>query len=290
MKNTYTLLAFALLLITFSSCSKEEEDMTRIEVNLDCIDVNNANLLSNALNIGGKNVTGITNYSLENKFYKSDEDNNLRIQYGLESAAVSSESTMYLPLFAEANDDLAGVLLSVRGADTYWKIDAENKDGDFFLSIDLPCSEQGTFHFEYRVFDIHGNISNRNECRVRVIPDVEMCGSSQSGADGLTITSYNLNTQATKLEFRYDTYTVPDRVDVKYGDEWIFSTGDLLSSNNPYPEIKDCNDVVPGDGFYGQWGVETFDYEPNSGKRLSIYVSGCLNDNTAWDYSIACLD
>lgn len=288
MKNIYYLFIVSLFIVSFSSCSKDEDEITRIEVNVDCIDVNNANLLSNALHISGKNVTGISSYSLENKFYKNTEDNVLNIQYGLESASVSSESTMYLPLFAEANDDLAGVILSVKGADTYWKIDANNKDGDFILSIDLPCAELGTFYFEYRVFDIHGNISNSNDCRVKIIPDVDICGDSQSGSDGLTITSYNLDPTATKLKFSYTTYSVPDRIDVKYGDDWIFSTGDLLSSSNPYPEIKDCNDVVAGDGFLGTFGTEIFDYQPNSGKRFTIYVSGCLNNGTAWDYDIVC--
>ena len=290
MKNIYTLILATLFIISTSSCSKEEEETTRVEVDVDCIDVSNANLLSNALLINGRNVTGISQYSLESKFFDNHEDNDLQINYGLQSAAVSSGSTMYLPFFAEANEDLAGVLLGVSGADTYWKIDADNTDGDFILSIDLPCAEIGTFVFEYRVFDIHGNISLSNNCQVRIIPDVDICGDYQTGNDGLTITSYNLDPNATKLEFRYDTYTVPDRVDVKYGDDWIFSTGTLLSKNNPYPEIKDCSDVVPGDGFVGEWGSEVFDYDPTSGKRLTVYVSGCLNNSTAWEYSIFCVN
>lgn len=288
MKNIYTSLFLSVLILAASSCSKEEDDL-RLTVEIDCIDVTNPNLLSNALILGGKNVTGISSYSLENKFHSSNEDDNLRINYGLESASVSSSSTMYLPFFAEANENLAGVLLSVKGADTYWKIDAENTDGDFILSIDLPCSEEGEFYFEYRIFDINGNISPSNDCRVRVIPDVDVCGDAQSGSDGLTITSYNLTNDATKLQFYYNTYSVPDRIDVKYGDDWIFSTGNLLSDDNPYPDIKDCRDVVPGDGFLGLSGLEEFEYEPNSGKRLTVYVSGCLNNSTAWDYSINCI-
>mgnify|MGYP000403905867 CR=1 FL=1 len=197
---------------------------------------------------------------------------------------------MYLPFFTEANQDLAGVILNVQGADTYWKIDANNTDGDFILSIDLPCADIGVFYFEYRVFDIYGNISTSNDCRVRVIPDVDICGDSQSGSDGLTITSYNLDPNASKLEFSFDTYSIPDRVDIKYGDDWIFSTGAILSASNPYPDIKDGSDVVPGDGFLGQYGKEVFDYDPSSGKRLTVYVSGCLNNNTAWDYYIQCVN
>jgi len=289
MKNIFYLLLCFLFVSMISSCSKDDDSVTRLVVNTDCIDVSNVNLLSNALIISGKNVTGISSYSLDNKFHSVNKDNMLSIRYGLQSASVSSESTMYLPFFAEANESLAGVLLNVKGADTYWKIDSDNKDGDFFLSIDLPCSEEGEFYFEYRVFDTNGNISESNECRVRITPDVDVCGDEQAGSDGLTITSYNLNTSSTKLEFVYTTYSVPDRIDVKYGDDWIFSTGDLLTDDHPYPDIKDCNDVVPGDGFLGTSGTEIFDYDPNSGKRLTVYVSGCLNNSTAWDYRIKCI-
>jgi len=288
MKNiTYFFLGI-LLIQLMSNCSKDEEAFTRLEVDTNCIDVSNANLLSNALIINGKNVTGISSHALENKFQAVENNSNLNIRYGLQSASVSSESTMYLPFFAEANENIAGVFLSVQGAGTYWKIDASNTDGEFILSIDLPCAEIGEFYFEYRIFDTEGNVSESRDCRVRIIPDVDVCGDDQKGSDGLTITSYNPNTTSTQLRFDYQTYSAPDRIDVKYGDDWIFSTGDLLTDAQPYPEIKDCNDVVSGDGFVGQWGSEVFDYDPTSGKRLTVYVSGCLNNSTAWKYSIQC--
>jgi hypothetical protein len=82
----------------------------------------------------------------------------------------------------------------------------------------------------------------------------------------------------------YDTYTVPDRIDVRYNNKWVASTGSVLSGNSPPTKL--CSSVTAGDGFIGAKGSFKIFYDGKVSKKLDIYVSGCLEGGTLWEFKV----
>jgi hypothetical protein len=104
-----------------------------------------------------------------------------------------------------------------------------------------------------------------------------------SGSEGITNTRHQLNGTAGTVTITYDTYSVPDRIDVFLdGNQWKGGTG---SSITPPPPTSDC--ASPLAGFVGATGTITFSVG-TSNKYVDVYVSGCLGQGTAWDYTFAC--
>lgn len=111
------------------------------------------------------------------------------------------------------------------------------------------------------------------------------CGSTVSGNEGLTFTTLTLGDTAGTVTVDYDTYSIPDRIDVYYDNKWVAGTG---SDPGPIPPQKNCSDVVAGDGFLGTTGVLSIAYDPAISKEVTVVVSGCLGSSTAWDYTVNC--
>jgi hypothetical protein len=111
------------------------------------------------------------------------------------------------------------------------------------------------------------------------------CGQTVSGSEGLTFTNLILGNVAGTASVNYNTYSVPDRIDVYYNNKWVGGTG---TDPGPVPPQKKCSTVVPGDGFIGSSGSISFAYDPAISKELTVVVSGCLGNSTAWDYKVNC--
>jgi hypothetical protein len=111
------------------------------------------------------------------------------------------------------------------------------------------------------------------------------CGQFVSGAEGLTFTNLTLGNVAGTASINYDTYSIPDRLDIYYNGNWVAGTG---TDPGPVPPQKNCSDVVSGDGFYGKMGTLSFAYDPAISKEVTVVVSGCLGSSTAWDYTVEC--
>ena len=107
-----------------------------------------------------------------------------------------------------------------------------------------------------------------------------------SGRDGISVHTYSLGDTPGFVEIKFDTYIIPDRIDIRYNREWVRSTGKLLDKNTPSPPIKECDQVTSEEGFVGESGTFHMFYDPNISKKLDIYVSGCLGGGTVWEYSI----
>ena len=277
-------------LFVITSCQKEEVTDSRLPIDNLTINPNEEpSRLSKALKINGRNISGTYNQNLEEKFTRGLEIDTLRILSGLQSASISNDNYLFIPIQVNPNANVCGAYIYINGADNFWKIESKPVDNILLININIPNTiANGYFSVEYRVYDNVGNISPEMRCDVTVEESINSCRDDQSGSDGLTIRSYYLGQNKGQVRIGYTTYTIKDRIDIRYGGEWYWSTGDLLDNNNPLPPIKDCQDVLPGDGFVGESGSITIDYDPADNKRLDIYVSGCLNDGTAWDYSICC--
>jgi hypothetical protein len=110
------------------------------------------------------------------------------------------------------------------------------------------------------------------------------CGDGYvSGSEGVTNTRHQLNGTAGNVVITYDTYSVPDRIDVFLdGTQWKGGTGTTIS---PPPPISNCAAPLPG--FVGATGSITIAVT-SANKYIDVYVSGCLGSGTAWDYSLTC--
>lgn len=110
------------------------------------------------------------------------------------------------------------------------------------------------------------------------------CGDGfVSGTEGVTNTRHQLNGVAGTVVISYDTYTVPDRIDVFVdGTKWSGGTG---SSITPPPPTSNCASPLPG--FVGAAGTINVPVTA-ANKYIDVYVSGCLGSGTAWDYSLVC--
>jgi hypothetical protein len=183
--------------------------------------------------------------------------------------------------------------IHVVGADSTIKVTNSNTNlpanGTMIHRIKVPSYfSYGQFCFNTKVTFVRsdGSIYQTPDYNVCVgITAPKTCGQTVSGSEGLTFTTLRLSDAAGTATVNYDTYTVPDRIDIYYNQTWVGGTG---ANPGPIPPQKNCSYVTTGDGFLGATGKLTFSYNPNISKEVTVVVSGCLGSSTAWDYSIVC--
>lgn len=99
---------------------------------------------------------------------------------------------------------------------------------------------------------------------------VQQCDeSTNSGHGGVTRTAHELGRSGpTSFVFTYDTYTVPDQIEVTYEGQTVFTT----------------------DGFIGTQGdrSETISLPAGSADYVTVVVTGNPSQSTDWDYKVSC--
>lgn len=200
--------------------------------------------------------------------------------------------TFYLPFAFDANAAWEYLYVYVTGA-TNGHIRVSNTSssatsGAIIIPITLPGHVQfGSFTIEYSIGDANGLISNWVTTLIVLSAPMECEGAYAYGYEGLTATMIYLGDNPGTVELDYDTYYVPDRIDIYQGTTWITGTGNDLGL--PAPPLVDCNDAFGGyDGFVGEAGTLSFNYNPSNGKYIIIYVSGCIGQGTAWEWQLRC--
>ena len=180
--------------------------------------------------------------------------------------------------------------MQVQGASFYWDIPGGNSNpvsGQVQLPIYIPGNVlDGTFTLLYCIYDDNGLVSNVLSTQITIAPP-QSCPGSESGSDGLTIFEYDLGETAGEVTINYETFTVPDRIDVEYKGQWIDGTGSSFGSSQ-FPPQLDCNNATAADGFVGQSGTFTVNHTPGSDNNIKIYVSGCIGGGTAWNIQVSC--
>ncbi|MFT6338797.1 MAG: hypothetical protein ACI86M_002411 [Saprospiraceae bacterium] len=289
-QSIYTLLILAFISI-FTSCAKEEVEDTRLAYSEDSINpTDEPSRLSRSISMNGVNVSSTFNFDLERKFENFVINPDLNVINGLESASVTNDNYLFLTFIVDPAVDISGAYIYISGADNYWKIELDSINELLQVNIKIPKHIQaGDFIIEYRIFDSVGNVSLPRPCFVNIVDQKSGCYDSVSGADGVTVRSYTFDDFIGQIRVSYDTYSIPDRVDIRYGNEWIYSTSPTLPNNTHAPIIKRCSDVVLGDGFLGANDVIYIDYDKSIGERVDVYLSGCLDSSTAWDFTISCV-
>lgn len=302
-KTSYLLLLAAIFFLAYSSCKKSndrepEEDTTPF-------DPTDANRLQKSIKIeSGKLVSG----SLPPPSTSADAP---KIIMNQPSASVTPGGDLIFPFkFTSSNSSYAHAILQIEGVDDgYFKIEnapqaaklsllaatnpnfqalnAAANGSESIISFSLSIPEyvnNGEFNILYAVVDKQGNVSSYGTTKV-VLKDAITCeNASASGNEGLTFTQVNLGDKAGKVNINYNTYTVPDRIDIYQGKTWINGTG--TDPGSLTPPMSDCRNALPG--FVGKRGTFEIDYNPAKGKTLTVVVSGCLGGGTAWDWDIEC--
>jgi hypothetical protein len=184
--------------------------------------------------------------------------------------------------------------IQVVGADSTFKIkpSAGNnaQNGTRIQRIGIPSRISfGSFCFKFSTQWVNADGSGYGQSApVDICVNIsapKTCGQMVTGYEGLTFTSLTLGNTAGQVNIDYDTYSIPDRIDVYYNKLWVAGTGTDLG---PVPPQKNCYDVVPGDGFIGASNTLSFAYDPSVSKNVTVVVSGCLGSNTGWEYTVNC--
>jgi hypothetical protein len=180
--------------------------------------------------------------------------------------------------------------VQVDGASSYFDVPSGDSSptGQLVVPITVPENvENGNFCLNYCVYDNGGAVSNVLSTCVSV-QEAQGCegGAAASGSDGLTITSVEIGNATGPVSVSYDTYSIPDRIDVFYGQTWMAGTGGSLGNGQPPPPTQ-CADAGNVDGYVGASG--TLDFQADgSATTINVYSSGCIGDSTAWDIFLSC--
>lgn len=205
------------------------------------------------------------------------------------SALITSGNTLYLPFTYDTKgkvENFAGVYLQVDGASSYFNVSISGQSsGIMVIPIDIPSNvDTGNFSLSYALYDINGLVSNYLQTLVRIDTN-QRCPAFAAGNDGLTIKSVELGSSPGTVTIDYDTYSVPDRVDVFYDGVWQAGTGDPLAPGE-IPPASECYDGT--NGYVGERGTFEFEYDGTGSGRLDVYMSGCLGGGTAWILDVSC--
>lgn len=208
------------------------------------------------------------------------------------NVSYSSGSQMYLPcdVASPGNKNIAGVYIQVKGASTYFDVTINSSSPNALISIpiDLPSVlGSGTFTLLLKFYDEDGNISLEITVNITITaPD--NCGTTKvSGGEGLTSNIFKLPNQAGQIKITYDTYTVPDKIDIYQNGSWCGGTG-FATSRNTLRKALNCDVATEASGYVGEQGEFVFNYNPALGQEIEVVVSGCEDGGTLWEYTFSC--
>ena len=268
-----------------NNASSELSDAVYAETAADIIDPNNPDQVAGGLIINGTVRQGNPPAPAIGPTAPTVSGNQI-------SASVSPDNTLFLPFNFETapgtTSGYGGCYVQVNGASSFWDIPANDPtaQGQIVIPVGIPANfDFGTFCISYCIYDATGQVSNILQTCVTIEPPVS-CPAFESGSDGLTIFTVELGDTAGVVNIQYDTYSVPDRIDVFYAGNWVNGTGSPLS-NGAFPPVMDCNGTV-ADGYVGAFGNFTINHDPALASSVDVYVSGCIGGGTAWDVSVGC--
>ncbi len=206
------------------------------------------------------------------------------------SASINPGHQLMLPFNYTSVAGISKIFLQVVGATNgYIEITGSssgNNTGTIVVPITIPGKvKYGTFSITYIIIDNSGNVSNVLTTDITITAPVTCATASLVGAEGLTFTNVDMTGKSSgTITINYDTYTVPDRIDVYQNGTWLTGTGS--NPNSTVPPQCDCASVLPG--FVGQAGTLTFHYDASKSKDITVVVSGCLGGGTAWEWQMVC--
>jgi hypothetical protein len=278
------IIGFSFLLIlsiamVSSSCKKDY-----ITPSADCILPTDADGLQEIITISNSKL-----YKFGNLPDSSKSPISPKITIFQPSASASAGYQLILPLKFTSSTELEYIYLQIDGATNgYFKIDITESVrgfGTLTIPINLPLLAcNGEFSVRFCLVDYNGYISSQKQTLIVIRDPLECSNADNSGTEGLTFSQVDLGSESGKVVLSYDTYSVPDRVDIFQGTKWLGGTGS--NPGSVIPPLCNCSSVLPG--FIGKRGKIDFMYDPSEGRVITIVVSGCLGGGTAWEWNLTC--
>lgn len=211
---------------------------------------------------------------------------------------------------------ICGVRFQVVGAGSYFEmtVDANNISEGILLPIGLPADlNASSFCISITIYDCSGNSSLAFTTCITVSSTMGCDVTRVSGGEGLTSTLHDMGDNPGNVIVAYETYTVPDRIDIFYNGLWVAGTGPNPGPMGAIPPLADC--ANPTAGYIGDNGEicfnfdvgsiqqrhlklpkdrSTYDLQDNLGldspNFVEVVVSGCVRGGTEWEYTISCAD
>jgi hypothetical protein len=276
---TTSLIAFGAFMFTAQYGCKKSSSSNAV----DSVSCSDANLLQAALSVTG----GV----LKSGTFPTSSTSGAPILSAFQSSAgLSAGHSLLLPFNYASGFGISKVLVMVQNATNGYietsSYSSSGNTGTIVLSISIPGKvKYGSFTLRYIIIDNSGNVSNMISTDIVINAPVTCANASVSGSEGLTFTTIDMTGKSSgSMTLSYDTYSVPDRIDVYQGSKWLAGTG--TNPNSPIPPQCNCSTPLPG--FIGATGTLTFPYDANLSKDITVVVSGCLGGGTAWDWSTSC--
>jgi hypothetical protein len=197
---------------------------------------------------------------------------------------VSAGILLFLPYTVSDTSKVCNLYLQVEGADNYWetKLIVDPSSRRPYFKILIPkFVRDGEFDFAFSVADCNGNVSRRYSTKTIVSPLAD-CNTGISGTVGITVRAFDMGDIAGRVDFNYQMFQIPDRMDISYNGEWVESTGKLFNENVVIP---DCSNR--SDGFVSGRGTLSIQYDPKISRTVEVYISGC-NSGTEWEVDPVC--
>lgn len=203
---------------------------------------------------------------------------------------------IFLP-FSIANIGVAkvcGVNIKVSDAVGYWNIPVVNNQGNsYFIELGIPkMVRSGQFRFTYNVEICYNGVvyvSDTVNTDVSFLPELQ-CGDTLTGSRGLQLRKFNLGDKKGTVTVKFGTGVIGDRLDIRQGKNYIFSTGTLLAPGK-YPTCGMNGFVVsnqPNDP-KTKFLEYKFDYDPAKGKSVVVFGYGhCEYNITFWKLILEC--
>ena len=184
------------------------------------------NALSLAMDIDGLNRDG--------SIPPTQINGNIQISSFQSSATVSSNNILFIPVIFQSQENVTGAYLQVEGAENHWEMPIAPDQNQYTMQVGMPANVmEGTFNLVYQLFDGAGSASAPKTMEINILDAISECQGNRypriSGRGGVTGKRYILpGNEAREVTVSYYMYSVPDRIDISYGGEWVYSSGTVL--------------------------------------------------------------
>lgn len=266
-----------LLLLTTGSCKKNDATDDNSPVNPE-----DRNKLQSVINIPNGQLTA------GNPPSPTGGSQSPVLSLSQSSAAINPGGQLILPFQYSSPGGYAVVYLQVDGATNgFIRVNSPSGNGSGIIGLPVFIPSRvlkGSFCVSYCIQDNQGRVSNIINTCVTIKDALNCSNANASGSEGLTFTNITMGNNAGTARLNFDTYTVPDRIDIYQGNNWLAGTG--TNPNSIVPPLSNCSGVLPG--FVGRSDVLSFNYNPANGKTITVVVSGCLGGGTAWEWDLVC--
>ena len=285
MKNRFLhVFGFVLVSLLLVQCEKGDLDIKTIELGIDT--KTNIDGVNRALQMRGQFYDSLFPVSSSNPQIP-------RISVGQKIIDLGTNSIIYIPFSISNLNPLVKACafnVKIKGATGYWKTPAyfDTSTNSFAIALVVPkLVKLDTFTLKFNADICYGNnvyVTPPDSVNFISVPTLQ-CSDTLMGHIGLSMATFNLGNQKGKVKVLYGTGKDPDRIDLKYGGIFIFSTGTKLQPGR-YPTCQSDGFVKTGIGEFVEF---TFDYDPNISKDFTAYGTGsCEYEFTEWKIIVEC--